>query len=71
MAVSGSALAVSGCAASGLAPSARTSFGVAAYRGGEPVAAFLRRADQAMYRAKEGGRNRVCGEEQPRAQRWA
>ncbi|WP_164867913.1 GGDEF domain-containing protein [Rhodovarius crocodyli] len=47
------------------------SFGVAGYRGGEQTAAFLSRADQALYDAKKGGRNRVCGEQPARAQRWA
>lgn len=35
------------------------SFGVAEYATGEVVADFLRRADMALYRAKENGRNRV------------
>ncbi|MCF8483476.1 MAG: GGDEF domain-containing protein [Rhodospirillum sp.] len=35
------------------------SFGVATYRLGEPVTDLIRRADQALYRAKDKGRNRV------------
>lgn len=35
------------------------SFGVAEYQPGEPVEAFLARADNALYRAKQQGRNRV------------
>ncbi len=35
------------------------SFGVAEYRAGESPEAFLRRADEALYQAKHGGRNRV------------
>lgn len=35
------------------------SFGVAAWRSGETAEAWLHRADQAQYRAKTGGRNRV------------
>lgn len=35
------------------------SLGVAEYRPGEPVKDWVKRADEAMYAAKEGGRNRV------------
>jgi len=39
------------------------SLGVACYRQGDTVAALLSRADEAMYRAKAGGRNQVVLEE--------
>ncbi len=39
------------------------SVGVACQRFGDPLEPLLKRADQAMYRAKEGGRNRVVAEE--------
>lgn len=35
------------------------SFGVAAYRDGESVSALMQRADEALYRAKRAGKNRV------------
>lgn len=38
------------------------SLGVAEYRVGESVPEFIDRADKALYRAKDAGRNRVCGE---------
>jgi diguanylate cyclase (GGDEF)-like protein len=38
------------------------SIGVSEYRGGDTRETLLSRADQAMYRAKETGRNRICGE---------
>jgi diguanylate cyclase (GGDEF)-like protein len=38
------------------------SFGVAEYRRGETVLALLDRADEALLRAKQTGRNRVCAE---------
>lgn len=37
------------------------SFGVAIYRNDEAVEDFLQRADEAMYRSKQGGRNQVTG----------
>lgn len=40
------------------------SFGVATLAANESKESLLRRADQAMYRAKEGGRNQVCAAEQ-------
>ncbi len=36
------------------------SFGVTVHRKGETAAALLKRADEALHRAKETGRNRVC-----------
>ena len=47
-------------ASSGLARPVTASFGVALYRQGESWEALVDRADLALYRAKEGGRNRVA-----------
>ena len=38
------------------------SAGVAAFRNDEPLVELLLRADQALYRAKEAGRNRVVAD---------
>ena len=40
-------------------------FGVASWRSGEALDVFLDRADQALYRGKEAGRDRVVSAEQP------
>ena len=39
------------------------SFGVASYRKGEHMSAFVARADNALYQSKNGGRNRVTADE--------
>lgn len=45
----------------GRAGQVTASFGMAVYQGGESAAALLGRADDALYRAKRNGRNRVEG----------
>ncbi|MDX2005714.1 MAG: GGDEF domain-containing protein [Meiothermus sp.] len=42
------------------------SIGVACYREGDSIAGLLSRADEALYRAKAAGRNRVMVEEEPK-----
>jgi len=42
---------------------ATISVGVASIRGSESIDRLLQRADEALYRAKSEGRNRVCGYE--------
>ncbi|MBN2870529.1 MAG: GGDEF domain-containing protein [Campylobacterales bacterium] len=41
-------------------PQVRISAGVTAYRNGDTVEKMVQRADEGLYRAKEGGRNRSC-----------
>ena len=40
------------------------SLGVAQYRRGEPISAFIERADACLYKSKERGRNKVTGEQE-------
>lgn len=40
------------------------SLGVSQYRPGESLSDFLQRADEALYRSKDGGRNRVTSEDE-------
>ena len=56
-------LAATSHADDGTSASITGSFGVATHRGGRTLAAPIAAADQALYRAKEAGRNRVIGEE--------
>ena len=40
--------------------SVTVSIGISEYRAGDSQETLLQRADQAMYQAKQAGRNRVC-----------
>jgi len=51
--------------------SVTVSVGVAHYRTNEPFNDFIGRADEALYRSKKAGRNRVSGEEDPVSARTA
>ncbi len=42
-----------------------TSIGIAEFKPGESVTRLIERADQALYSAKEAGRNRVASAEDP------
>lgn len=39
------------------------SFGISMYRKGESVDSLIKRADDALYKAKQNGRDRICIEE--------
>jgi diguanylate cyclase (GGDEF)-like protein len=55
------AIGASECAHEGKPlPRVTASFGVAQRRPGEALAELIKRADDALYQAKEGGRDRVC-----------
>jgi diguanylate cyclase (GGDEF)-like protein len=47
------------CTVAGVGQTVTSSFGVTHYERGEPQKQFLRRADRALYQAKESGRDRV------------
>ncbi len=51
------------CEKAGTKVALTASFGLAMYHGGEPIEQTIKRADDALYRAKTFGRDRVIGED--------